>query len=117
MKISSLYICVKDMDRAINFYEKFLEQPVTSRDKISSLFEIDGFRYFLFNNAAVNETVRYGDNCIPSFETGDINKAYRRVTEELRRPIVFPMTRIGKNVVFEFTDSEGNDVEVYAQAN
>ena len=26
--ISSLYICVKDMERAIRFYEDFFEQPV-----------------------------------------------------------------------------------------
>ena len=35
--IRSLYLCVKDMDRAIRFYESFLEQPVTGRDDLYSV--------------------------------------------------------------------------------
>ena len=38
-KISSLYICVKDMERAIRFYEDFFDQPVTERDDIYSIFD------------------------------------------------------------------------------
>jgi len=36
MKLNSLYICVKDMKRAIEFYEKFLEQPVDKKDDVFS---------------------------------------------------------------------------------
>ena len=28
-KISSLYICVRDMDRAVRFYEQLFDMPVT----------------------------------------------------------------------------------------
>ncbi len=35
--ISSLYICVEDMARAIKFYEDLFEQSVTERDNIYSL--------------------------------------------------------------------------------
>ena len=42
--ISSLYICVKDMERAIRFYEDFFEQPVTERDETYSVFDIGGGR-------------------------------------------------------------------------
>ncbi|MBQ1904129.1 MAG: VOC family protein, partial [Ruminococcus sp.] len=38
-KISSLYICVKDMDRAIAFYERLFDMPVTEKDDIYSVFE------------------------------------------------------------------------------
>lgn len=54
-KINSLYICVKDMNRAINFYEKLLGQKVTERDDIYSVFDIDGFRYGLFANYKTGE--------------------------------------------------------------
>lgn len=46
--IKSLYLCVKDMDRAIVFYEKFFEMPVTVRDNIYRVFDINGFRLGLF---------------------------------------------------------------------
>lgn len=46
--IKSCYICVKDMDRAVAFYETFFEQPVTEKDDIYSVFDIEGFRFGLF---------------------------------------------------------------------
>ena len=36
-KINSLYICVKDMERAIGFYEKLLGQKVKATTKYWSL--------------------------------------------------------------------------------
>ena len=42
VRIRSLYLCVTDMDRAIDFYEKFLERPVLKRDEVYSVFEADG---------------------------------------------------------------------------
>lgn len=47
-QINSLYLCVSDMDRAIGFYEDFLEQSVTVRDKVYSVFDVHGFRLGLF---------------------------------------------------------------------
>ena len=111
LRIKSLYICVKDMERAIEFYEKLLGQKVTEADEIYSVFDIDGFRYGLFANEKVNEEVKWGDNCIPSFEVNDINLIQERLTK-LNCPIVFPLTIIGKNKVLEFSDSEGNDIEI-----
>ncbi|RLP94317.1 VOC family protein, partial [Micromonospora sp. CV4] len=46
--LSSLYVCVKDMERAIRFYETLLGQKVTKKDPVYSVFDIDGFRYGLF---------------------------------------------------------------------
>lgn len=115
IRINSLYICVKDMKRAIDFYEHFLGQEVTVKDNIFSIFEIDGFRFCLFNNQAVNETVRWGDNCLPSFEVDDIYAVYERVIG-LNCSIAYQLKQIGDNMVFEFTDPEGNDIEVYAKA-
>lgn len=53
--IKSLYLCVKDMDRAIDFYENLFEQTVTVRDEIYSVFDINGFRLGLFAYEKVNE--------------------------------------------------------------
>ncbi|KLU64089.1 glyoxalase-like domain protein [Desulfosporosinus acididurans] len=110
-RISSLYFCVKDMERAIDFYEKLLGQKVTERNEIYSVFNIGGFRYGSFANQKMNEKKTWGNNCLPSFEVNDINLIQKRL-EELNCPIIFPLTIIGKNEVLEFTDSEGNDIEI-----
>lgn len=111
VKINSLYICVKDMERAINFYEKLLDQEVTEKDDIYSVFDIGGFRFGLFANEKMNEKHVFGDNCLPSFEVEDIKMAQERLAE-LNSDIVFPLTRIKNNLVLEFTDSEGNHIEL-----
>jgi len=109
--VKSLYVCVKDMQRAIEFYEKLLGQKVSERDEIYSVFDINGFRYGLFANQKVNETKVWGNNCLPSLEVNDIN-LFQKTLLELNCQIVFPLTIIGKNKVLEFTDSEGNDIEI-----
>ena len=112
--LKSLYICVKDMDRAIDFYEQFLEQQVDDKDDIFSRFNINGFRFCLFNNSKVNEDVTWGDNCLPSFEVNDIQSLIEKL-KILNSEIVFPLTKINENWVLEFRDSEGNDIEVYSK--
>jgi predicted enzyme related to lactoylglutathione lyase len=108
--IKSMYICVKDMNRAINFYEKLLNQKVSERNEIYSVFDINGFRYGLFAYQLTNENKTWGNNCLPSIEVNDIERFIERI-HELNCSIVFPTKRIGKNMVLEFTDSEGNTIE------
>jgi predicted enzyme related to lactoylglutathione lyase len=112
--LNSLYICVSDMNRAINFYEKLLDQSIEKRDEVFSVFNIDSFRFCLFNNSKVQEKVTWGDNCLPSFEVNDIDKLINRL-EILKAEIVFPVTEINNSLVLEFKDSEGNDIEIYCR--
>lgn len=110
-KISSLYVCVKDMERAINFYESLLNQKVTERDDTYSVFDINGFRFGLFANDKVNERHIYGDNCLPSFEVDNMVLVQEKLLS-LNCSIVFPLTKIKNNLVLEFVDSEGNHIEM-----
>lgn len=110
-KINSLYVCVKDMARAINFYEQLLGQKVSEKSEIYSVFDIKGFRYGLFAHEKVQEPKTWGNNCLPSFTVDDIDLLQIKL-QQLNCKIVFPLTTIGKNQVLEFTDSEGNDIEV-----
>lgn len=114
LTLNSLYICVKDMNRAVSFYEQFLEQQVGKKDDVFSIFNINGFRFCLFNNSKVNEDVVWGDNCLPSFEVNDIDNLIEKL-KILNAEIVFPLTKIYGNWVLEFRDSEGNDIEVYSK--
>ncbi len=111
--ICSLYICVMDMDRAIKFYEDLFEQLVTERDNIYSVFDINGFRFGLFAYQEVKETHIFGSNCLPSISVDNIEILKCKIKN---KEICFPLTRIGKNWVAEFVDSEGNHIEITAPA-
>jgi predicted enzyme related to lactoylglutathione lyase len=102
------------MKRAIKFYENIFNQAVSEKDTILSVFNIKNFRFCLFANEQVNESVKYGDNCLPSFEVSNINLFVEKL-KSLKIEIVFPLTRINNNWVLEFKDSEGNDIEVYSK--
>ena len=109
--IASLYICVKDMDRAIRFYEALFEQPVTEKDEIYSVFVVNGFRFGLFAFEKMNEEHSFGSNCLPSISFGS-----REVLEHKMSgmEICFPLTKIKGNWVAEIVDSEGNHIEITA---
>ena len=110
-KINSVYVCVKDMQRAIEFYENLLGQKVAEKDEIYSIFDINSFRYGLFANEKMNESKVWGNNCLPSFEVSDIDLIQKKLNE-LNCEIIFPLTIIGSNKVFEFKDTEGNAIEI-----
>lgn len=107
--IKSLYICVHDMERAIGFYEDFLEMPVTEKDEIYSVFEINGFRLGLFAFEKMNEEHVFGSNCLPSISVESLD-VFRKKLRGVR--VCFPVTQIGSNWVAEFIDSEGNHIEL-----
>lgn len=111
VRIRSLYLCVTDMDRAIDFYENFLERPVLKRDEVYSVFEADGFRLGLFAFQKAGEAHTFGSNCLPSIEVEDIETLRQKLSG---LPVCFPLTRIGSNWVAEFVDSEGNHIELTA---
>ena len=111
IRLNSFYICVKDLDRAIGFYEKLLNQK-GSKDFPN--FTINGIRFCMYDYQKINDTVIFGDNCLPSFEVNDIEKFIGKL-EELNVSIIMPLQRIGNNWVLEFKDTEGNDIEVYSK--
>jgi predicted enzyme related to lactoylglutathione lyase len=112
-KIASLYICVKDMERAINFYEKFFEQSALEIDNVYSVFDIKGFRFGLFAYQTMNEEHSFGSNCLPSIGFDNIQTLKDKLEG---KEICFPLSQIKGNWVAEFVDSEGNHIEVTAPA-
>lgn len=109
--INSLYLCVEDMERAINFYENFFEKNVTEKDDIYSVFDINGFRLGLFAYKKMDEKHEFGSNCLPSIEVENIKILKNKITN---LEICFPLTVIGNNWVVEIVDSEGNHLEITA---
>ena len=107
--INSLYICVTNMERALNFYETFFEKAPLVKDKIYSVFEINHFRFGLFAYQEMGESHTFGNNCLPSIEVDSIEELNYK-TRNLA--VCFPLTHIGNNWVMEFIDSEGNHIEL-----
>lgn len=70
--IKSLYLCVKNMERAIRFYENFFGKEVTIKNEIYSVFDINGFRFGLFAFEKTNENHSFGNNCLPSINVADL---------------------------------------------
>ena len=110
-QIISLYLCVNDMERAIKFYEELLEQKVTQKDDIYSVFDVNGFRLGLFAYEKKNEPHTFGNNCLPSISVESLKKLQEKLNG---KEICFPVTRIGNNWVAEFIDTEGNHIEITA---
>ena len=112
-KLESAYLSVENMERALEFFDWFLKRKAIKKGRSLNMYDIDGFRLFLFDHAKENENVRYGDNCLLSFEVEDVKKTK---DELVRRgcKIVFPLTEILDNLVLEFADTEGNHVEVFS---
>jgi len=110
-KISSLYICVNDMDRAIRFYEQLFDMPVTEKDDVYSVFEVGSFRFGLFAYQKKGEPHEFGSNCLPSisFESADLLR--QKLAD---KQICFELTKIKTNWVAEIIDSEGNHIELTA---
>lgn len=110
-KVGSLYLCVKDMERAVKFYEDFFEMPVTVKDDIYSDFHINDFQWGLFAYEKMGEEHTFGSNCLPSVKVESL-AVLKRKLEGLE--ICFPLTKINDVWVSEFVDSEGNHVELTA---
>ncbi len=111
MNLKSLYICVRDMDRAIDFYERLLDQTVTEKDDVYSVFDINGFRLGLFAFEKKGEVHEFGSNCLPSLSVNSLTVLEMKIEG---KEVCFPLTRIKDNWVVEIIDSEGNHIEMTA---
>ena len=114
IELTSVYVFVKDLKRATAFYEQIFNQP--EQGGSSTFYVGGGIRFWLFDYQAANdERAVFGHNCLPSFKVSDI-KCFMEKLEELQAPIIFPLTLINDSWVLEFTDTEGNDIEVWQAA-
>lgn len=109
MKLSSAYLCVHDMERAISFYEELLNQKVTEYDSIYSVFQLGEFRLGLFAYEKMHEEHCFGNNCLISIEVDSLTQLQALCEHNETK---FPLTKIKQNWVCEIMDSEGNQIEL-----
>jgi predicted enzyme related to lactoylglutathione lyase len=112
MKINSLYVCVKDMKRAVSFYEKFFNEKLDDFNEQFSIFDIHGFSFGLFNPEKADEKYVLGNNIVPNINVENVDVVYDRI-KKMGIKIALKMTTFNEYKCFQFEDSEGNVIEVY----
>jgi|GEM_PF-536655 len=121
-EVTDTYLKVKDMDRAVSFYEAFLGVKADYRyeDRWTSITDRLGLynpSYDLENDVPMTEYdrhVRMGSNVVVVFTSDDVDVEYERVkslgasglTEIVEINLMAPYR------FFQFQDTEGNIVEV-----
>lgn len=95
----SLYICVKDMKRAVDFYEELLEMKIAVYDEIYSVFDINGFRFDLF---AYEKIAHELPKWKKKFSEADYRKALISITEFMGRVPKIPNKILGIIIFFTF---------------
>ena len=116
VKLDHVYVSVKDMDRAIKFYEELLGMKVTHREENTwADFDMGGFYFGLINPKIISDERIVGNNAIPVFWADDVDAVYEQV-KKLGCKISFKPTDLSFTEYpyrcFEFEDTEGNLIEV-----
>lgn len=102
------------MTRAIGFYKQlFGKDPEHIEDRYS-FFKLGDFFFGLYCPTVDGETMKIGNNCVPSFKVKDINKEYKRI-RKFAPAIDDEIHEYGSVRLFQFKDSEGNILEVYSE--
>lgn len=114
-KIGSIYLSVKDMDRAIDFYENILNKKVSSENERMSSFDFGDFSLLLYNPEVDGEEIEFGNNTIINFEVENIEEI-KSFIESKNCEIIMPLEKIETFLIFQCKDLEGNVIEFYQNA-
>ncbi len=115
-QIKAVYVAVEDMDRAVKFYEDIFEVKVSSFDERMSSFDFKNISFLLFDSSVDGEKVSIGNNVVPNIEVEDVNKMLEFIKSK-ECEIIMPLEKIGKYLIFQATDTEGNIIEFYQPEN
>ncbi|WP_114416539.1 VOC family protein [Marinospirillum perlucidum] len=113
MKPDAAYIAVQDRDRARSFWMQVFDREPALENDTFIFFDLDGFFFGLFDPAAVDEEVRWGNNCVLNLRVPDADLEASRLSGFAR--VVMPVSSVGPYRVFQIEDTEGNVVEFYSQ--
>ena len=113
MELSSVYVGVEDMERALNFYRELFETEPEQDEERFSKFEFDAVDFGLYNAGYDGYDLDFGNNCIPNFEVDDVEAAYRRIEQLAPEMVHEEILEFGVYRTFHFIDTEGNEIEVF----
>jgi predicted enzyme related to lactoylglutathione lyase len=114
MKLRYIIIKVKDIERAKNFYSRFLNmEPTKIEQDRMVVFDLQNIKVGLYNPVADGYTLLdsdFGTNCYVSFGVDDVELKLKRVSEFAE---IICHKKVDYHDWFEFKYSEGNILEVH----
>lgn len=114
MELSSVYVGVEDMARAVDFYRDVFEMEPAQREDRFSTFEFEAGDFGLYNAGHDGYDLEFGNNCVPNLEVDDVETAYRRIEEIAPEMVHDEILEFGDYRTFHFVDTEGNEIEVFS---
>ena len=115
-QIKAIYLAVKNMKRAVKFYEDIFDTKISSFNKRMSSFDFDTISLLLFDPNIDNEKTIMGNNVVPNIEVEDINKMLE-IIKNKNSKIIMPLEEIENFLIFQIKDTEGNVIEFYQIKN
>ena len=114
MKLRYIIIKVKNIERAKNFYSRFLnmEPAKIERDRMV-VFDLQNIKIGLYNPLVDGYSLSdsdFGNNCYASFGVDNVESELKRVSEFTE---IINHKKVDHHDWFEFKDSEGNILEVH----
>lgn len=117
MELSSVYVGVEDMERALAFYrEVFGVEPEQVEERFST-FEFGATGFGLYDASHDGHEFEFGDNCVPNFEVEDVEVAHERIAATRAELVHDDILEVGDYRTFQFVDTEGNTIEVFSIAD
>lgn len=117
VRLDHIYVSVKDMNRAIEFYEDLLGMKIKHREENTwADFDVGGGFYLgLINPKIISDKRIVGNNAIPVFFADDVDAVFEKV-KKWKVKILFPPKDLPYTDYpyrcFECEDTEGNIIEI-----
>ena len=117
MRLDHVYVSVKDMDRAISFYEDLLGMKVAHREKNQwADFDLGNGCYLgLIDPTIIAEKRIVGNNALPVFWAENVDEVFEKV-KKWNVKVSFPPQDLAfttyRYYCFECEDTEGNLIEI-----
>ena len=117
VKLDHVYVSVKNMARAIKFYEDLLGTKITHREENAwADFDVgSGFYLGLINPKIISDKRIVGNNVIPVFFADNVDAVFEKVRKH-KVKIIFPPENLEFTDYpyrcFQCEDTEGNIIEI-----
>lgn len=113
MDLSSVYVSVEEMDRALEFYRELFDAEPAQAEERFSTFAFDGVNFGLYDPGYDGYDVDFGDNCVPNFEIEEVEAAHERIGA-LAPEVDDEIQAFGDYHTFHCRDTEGNTLEIFS---
>lgn len=85
MELNSVYVGIKDMNRALDFYQTLFEVEPTQEEERFSTSEFKTVNFSLYGSGYSGFEFELGNNCVPNLEVDDVDSTYHRIKKSRRK--------------------------------